>query len=238
MGDGGTPRPCGCSVRSCRGILGGVKQGEFFPTTPEARERVFELEDAEVRLREGFLSPQESESLFEEIRQDTPWEQERLVMYGKEVLAPRLTAWYGDRECVYRYSGVEHVPLKWTPQLDRIRQRVVVCVGEKFNSVLLNYYRDGQDSVSWHGDDEPHLGPVIASLSLGEQRTFQLKHKQRTDLPRVDIELPPGSLLVMSGDCQLKWRHQLPKRRGSIGPRINLTFRVFDQLDVTNRSYP
>lgn len=205
-----------------------MKQGEFFQPVSQARERVFDLEGADVRLWDGFLSPAESESLFEDLRQNTDWEQEHLVMYGKAVLAPRLTAWHGDRRCVYRYSGVEHVPLQWTSTLDSIRQRVVERVGEKFNSVLLNYYRDGRDSVSWHSDDEPHLGPVIASLSLGAARTFQLKHKDRTDLPRVDIELSPGSLLVMGGGCQTNWRHQLPKRRRATGSRINLTFRVFD----------
>jgi alkylated DNA repair dioxygenase AlkB len=151
------------------------------------------------------------------------------MMFGREVTAPRLTAWFGDPHASYVYSGVRHDPVPWTPTLADLRARVERATEHAFNSVLLNFYRDGEDSVSWHSDDEPELGaqPVIASLSLGATRVFQLKHKRRADLARVDIELSHGSLLLMSGNCQSHWKHQIPKRRGRTrpGPRINLTFR-------------
>ena len=150
-------------------------------------------------------------------------------MYGREVASPRLTAWFGDPRAAYAYSGVEHEPIAWTPTLADLRSRVEHAADVSFNSVLLNLYRDGMDSVAWHSDDEPELGrrPVIASLSLGAARVFQLKHKHRPDVDRVDIDLPHGSLLTMAGDCQRCWKHQIPKRRGADrpGPRINLTFR-------------
>ena len=140
-----------------------------------------------------------------------------------------MTAWYGDADASYVYSGVRHDPIDWTASLTELRGHVEDEVGHQFNSVLLNLYRGGEDGVSWHSDDEPELGerPVIASVSLGAVRGFQLKHKSSADLDRVDIELPHGSLLLMAGDCQRHWKHQIPKRRGRNrpGPRINLTFR-------------
>lgn len=148
-------------------------------------------------------------------------------MYGRELLSPRLTAWYGDPGGEYSYSGVSHTPLAWTAPLLRLKHQVELATEAKFNSALLNLYRDGNDSVAWHSDDERELGPrpQIASLSLGAQRTFSLKHKARRDLPRVDLELTHGSLLWMGGTCQQHWLHQIPKRKRVTEPRINVTFR-------------
>jgi alkylated DNA repair dioxygenase AlkB len=150
-------------------------------------------------------------------------------MYGKRIAVPRLTAWFGDAETNYTYSGLTMVPEPWTPELLELKSRLEPRArGTTFNSVLLNLYRDGNDSVAWHSDDEPELGrnPVIASLSLGQARSFRLKHDHDDSIPPVQIELTHGSLLVMSGALQHHWKHQLPKRRSvNLGPRINLTFR-------------
>ena len=125
----------------------------------------------------------------------------------------------------YRYSQHTMMPNKWTPLLRLIKQRVEQVCGSTFNSVLLNYYRDGKDSNGWHSDDEPELGhePVIASLSLGAARDFHLRHKQNRQVHKMNLK--PGSLLLMSGKTQACWQHHIPKR-ASAEPRINLTFRT------------
>ena len=140
---------------------------------------------------------------------------------------PRLQAWFGEAHCRYAYSGLQLPPLPWTPALLELRARVEGLAGRPFNSVLLNYYRDGRDSVSWHSDDEKELGPdpVVASLSLGAPRRFQMKHRSRGDLPRPAWELGHGSLLLMGRGSQTGWRHQLPKQPGVKEARVNLTFR-------------
>jgi len=140
---------------------------------------------------------------------------------------PRLLAWYGDPEARYRYSGLEHQPLPWTPLLAEIRTRVQEACGRPFNAVLLNYYRDGNDSMGWHSDDEPELGrdPLIASLNLGGTRRFDLRRKGTTRIGH-SLELGDGSLLVMGGQTQHHWQHQVAKTRKPVAPRINLTFRL------------
>lgn len=139
--------------------------------------------------------------------------------------APRLEAWYGDAGASYSYSGLAHEPLPWTPELQRLRERVEVAAGTTFNSVLANLYRDGNDSNGWHADDESELGeqPVIASLSLGAARRFLLRH--RASVERVEVVLEAGSLLLMRGKTQQCWKHSVPKQRTVHAPRINLTFR-------------
>jgi alkylated DNA repair dioxygenase AlkB len=125
-----------------------------------------------------------------------------------------------------------HRALPWTQALQELRQKAERATKASFNSVLLNLYRDGNDSVGWHADDEPQLGarPQIASLSLGARRTFQLKHRHEMSQPRLDLQLESGSLLWLGGDCQSHWQHQLPKRRGVQHARINLTFRWIREL--------
>ena len=186
------------------------------------------LPDAEIILYEGFFSAAESESLFAELLATTRWEQGHLKIYGKEIAEPRLTAWYGDAGKSYTYSGITRQPLPWTPALLQIKERVEAVAQTTFNSVLLNRYRDGHDSIGWHQDKEPELGqnPVIASVSFGATRRFQLRHKRRKDVPRVDLALTHGSLLIMRGPTQHCWVHQLPKTAQPVGERINLTFRV------------
>lgn len=186
----------------------------------------FDLQDAEVKLLPGFFSESFSDRLFAELDEMVAWKQETIVMYGKPMPVPRLSAWYGEVENVYTYSGISMTPLAWTPLLREIKSAIEDETNLGFNCVLINLYRNGRDSVAWHSDDEPELGenPVIASLSLGQTRKFQLRNKLRHDL-KEEIELTHGSLLVMSGSTQECWQHQVPKTSRGIGPRINLTFR-------------
>lgn len=150
------------------------------------------------------------------------------MMWGRKIRQPRLIAWYGDAGRVYAYSGLRLDPLPWTPLLRDLKTRVEQASGAGFNSVLLNYYRDERDGIGFHSDDEPELGecPVIASLSLGEARTFVLKHKTLKSVKPVHLPLASGSLLVMKGDTQRCWRHGMPKESRPCGPRVNLTFRT------------
>ncbi len=166
------------------------------------------------------------DSLLKELIDTTDWRQEEITVYGKSYLQPRLSAWHGDLS--YSYSGIRLEPLPWTPTLLDLKARVEALTEHEFNSVLLNYYRDQNDSMGMHCDDERELGPqpAISSLSLGDERTFLLKHKTRKDLKTVKLALPAGSLLLMRRDTQQYWRHGINKERHPCGPRINLTFRT------------
>jgi alkylated DNA repair dioxygenase AlkB len=165
------------------------------------------------------------DALLRRLVDDSAWKQERITVYGKPYLQPRLSAWHGDLS--YRYSGIRLEPLPWTPVLLDLRARVESLTGREFNSVLLNYYRDGNDGMGMHSDDERELGPqpAIASLSLGETRDFVMQHRDRDDLATLKLPLPAGSLLLMQGDTQRNWRHGIRKLRRPCGARLNLTFR-------------
>jgi alkylated DNA repair dioxygenase AlkB len=177
-----------------------------------------------LTLREDWLASAKAARVFGTLLEEIDWKQRSIRMMGREVLQPRLTAWYGD--AAYTYSGVTLAPLPWTPLLSELRDHLVADVGERFNSVLCNMYRTGADSMGLHSDDEKELGPhpVIASVSLGAARRFVLRHKRRT-VPPVTIDLTHGSLLVMGGTAQTFWKHAVPKDPSTTGPRINLTFR-------------
>jgi alkylated DNA repair dioxygenase AlkB len=179
--------------------------------------------DGEVRLHEAALGAADAGRLFDQLIAATDWRCEIATVMGRRVPIPRLTAWHGAAG--YVYSGIHMTPAPWNPALLEIKAVAEACAGQAFNSVLLNLYRDGRDSVSWHADNEPGLGrnPVIASISLGAVRRFQMKH--RTSDHRVALDLPPGSCLVMGGATQHHWLHQVPKTARPVGPRINLTFR-------------
>lgn len=157
---------------------------------------------------------------------DTPWEQSVVHLHGRDYPVPRRVAWYGDPQTSYGYSGQQHHPLPWTPLLASIRQQVEAQVGAPLNAVLLTLYRDGQDSMGWHSDDEAVLGrnPLIASLSLGGVRRFDLRRKGQGRIAH-SLDLEHGSLLVMRGTTQHYWQHQVAKTRRHCEPRINLTFR-------------
>ena len=173
-----------------------------------------------------FFPAIEADRLLGELRDTTAWRQDTITFFGKSVNVPRLTAWYGDEGTRYVYSGIENVPLPWTPALLDVKRAVEPPSGVVFNGVLLNRYRTGKDGVSWHADDEPEFGerPAIASVSFGGTRTFQLKHKTRKGL-KAAIELTHGSLLLMRGDTQANWLHQVPKTARAVEERLNLTFR-------------
>jgi alkylated DNA repair dioxygenase AlkB len=181
----------------------------------------------QLRYMAHFLSPEASTSLFDRLLQETPWQQEQIRLYGKQYLSPRLTAWYGDADARYGYSGIEHEPLVWTDSLRQLKSKIETLCDASFNSVLLNLYRDGQDRVGWHSDDEMELGPcpVIASLSLGENRRFLLKPKKPRRAKAFEINLSAGSLLLMGGSLQHHWKHCVPREKQVHLPRINLTFR-------------
>jgi alkylated DNA repair dioxygenase AlkB len=185
------------------------------------------LADADLKLMQAFYRPPLSEQYKNALLEEVTWSQEKIVIGGAERLQPRLSAWYGDEGKDYTYSGITLEPHPWSPTLLRIKEDIEAATGERFNSVLVNLYRDERDSVGWHSDNERELGsnPVIASLSLGETRTFKFKHKTRKDLKTLSLPLTDGSLLLMAGTTQKFWRHAVDKEREAKRQRINLTFR-------------
>ncbi len=158
------------------------------------------------------------------------WRNDTITMFGKTHPQPRKTAWYGDENIHYAYSGIKMVSEIWTPALTELRNRIEFDLNAKFNSVLINFYRDGDDHMSWHSDNEKSLGkhPLIASLSYGHERLFQLKHKTK-DIPVVDIIVQSGSLIVMKNELQENWNHRIMKSKKVKDPRLNLTFRFVHQ---------
>ncbi len=185
-----------------------------------------EIPDADVRFMHQFFSAGQAKYYFDALSDETSWTQPSIRVWGKEHVQPRLSCWYGDSDAVYRFSGKTFCPHPWTATLLAIRHAIEAETGAHFNSVLLNLYRDKDDSIGMHRDNELELGPhpVIASLSLGATRVFSLKHRQNKAAP-VSIALPDGCLLIMAGTTQEYWLHGVRKERHSVGPRINLTFR-------------
>lgn len=182
--------------------------------------------DGAAYLVPNAFSIEESDHYLTALKYDIAWKQEPIKIFGKEVLQPRLNAWYGDEDKVYAYSGITMKPLFWTNTLLQIKERVEVITAHKFNSVLLNFYRNEQDSMGWHRDNEKELGidPVIASVSFGAVRKFQFRHyKDQKNV--ISFELEHGSLLLMCGTTQTNWQHRLPKSSMIKDSRINLTFR-------------
>ncbi len=185
------------------------------------------LQDADISFARAFYAPGESAQYLDTLRRETEWRHEKITVWGKEHLQPRLTAWYGDASSNYSYSGLSLERNPWTPTLLQIKTDIEAISGYRFNSVLLNLYRDENDSVGWHSDNETELGrnPVIASLSFGQARTFKMKHKNRPELKTTSIQLTDGSLLLMAGTTQRFWQHAVDKEKKAMEPRINLTFR-------------
>ena len=181
------------------------------------------LPDAELAWLAQLALACPNQEVFARLLADTPWRAETVLVYGKRHPQPRLTAWYGDAS--YTYSGLRLEPLPWTPLLLELRAAVEAACGQRFNSVLLNLYRNERDSMGMHSDDEPELGPtpVIASLSFGATRTLVLRHKRDKQVLR--LPLTDGSLLLMAGATQQNWVHGINKSTRPLGARINLTFR-------------
>jgi alkylated DNA repair dioxygenase AlkB len=185
------------------------------------------LPGAELRYYPAFYSHALCADYQHQLLRDIPWQQDTLSFAGKPVPVPRLQSWHGDSHSHYGYSGLKLVPQAWTPLLSCIRTDLQSRLQLPFNSVLLNWYRNGNDSVAWHSDDEPELGPdpQIASLSFGIARRFDLKHRTLPQQPKFSIELGDGSLLLMGPGVQQHYLHQIPKQAGVTGTRLNLTFR-------------
>jgi len=174
----------------------------------------------------AFFNENESAQLFHALQATIAWKQEELMLYGKKIKTPRLTAWYGDQNVAYKYSGVTFYALPFTAELIKIKAAIEPLANQQFNSVLLNLYRDGNDSMGWHADDEPELGknPIIASVNFGQPRRFDFRHKDNHAIKH-QIMLGNGSLLIMKGDIQHHWQHQIAKSLKVKEVRINLTFR-------------
>ncbi|MBP9793685.1 MAG: alpha-ketoglutarate-dependent dioxygenase AlkB [Flavobacterium sp.] len=188
---------------------------------------VFDLPDAEIEYFPNFFSIEKANEIFHKLQTEIPWQQDTITIYGKNHIQPRLTALFGNEGKPYGYSNIVMHPHPWNPMLIFIKEEVEKICQENFTTVLLNYYRNGQDSNGWHADNEKELGrnPIIASLSLGEPRNFQLKHNS-IETAKQNILLQHGSLLLMKGTTQHYWKHQIPKTKKEIGSRINLTFRI------------
>ena len=188
--------------------------------------KALSLPDAELAFETQWLTPAAADALFADLRQGVAWEYHRIRLFGREHASPRLSCWIGDPEASYRYSGTRFEPRPWPDSLLPVRMRLRDELRVDFNSVLANLYRDGRDAMGWHSDSEPELGarPMIASLSLGATRRFVLKHRG-DPASKLALDLPHGSLLVMSGDTQRHYRHALPRTAKPVGARINLTFR-------------
>ena len=186
----------------------------------------FNLPDAEIEYYPEFFSSAKANELFQLLQNDIPWQQDDITLFGKTHLQPRLTALFGNEGKPYGYSGIVMQPHSWTPLIMYIKEEVETICPEKFTTVLLNNYRNGKDSNGWHADNEKELGrnPIIASVSFGAERVFQLKHNT-LDIKQ-NITLQHGSLLIMKGTTQHFWKHQIPKTTKPIGTRINLTFRI------------
>lgn len=181
--------------------------------------------DGSAVLHEQFLDPDFAVRAFDELLRTNAWEEHDIVVFGQRHREPRLSTWHADGGKEYEYSGLLRTPLPLTPLLNDIRSRCESVSGASFNSVLVNLYRDGNDGVGWHTDNEAVNGrePTIASVSLGATRRFDLRHRESKETVKVDLH--SGSLLVMSGLSQHCWVHQVAKTKQVVGPRINLTFR-------------
>jgi len=183
-------------------------------------------EDSDLIYIDTLFSDEQSEQLFQSFKESINWKQDEITMFGRKVKIPRLSSWYGDSNANYSYSGLQLTPNKWTSELDVVKRMLEQKAGIKFNSVLLNYYRNGEDSMGWHSDNEKELGenPVIASVSLGGTRRFLIRERKDHTQKR-EISLKNGSLLIMKSGFQDKYQHSVPKTKKKVGERINLTFR-------------
>ncbi|MGE4070058.1 MAG: alpha-ketoglutarate-dependent dioxygenase AlkB [Lysobacterales bacterium] len=185
------------------------------------------LPGAKVGYLSGWLTAFSADGALNALLTEVPFSQHRVRMFGRELPAPRLSAWIGDPGAAYRYSRVRHEPLPWTPTLQALRERLQEDLGCAFNSVLVNRYRSGADSMGWHADDEAELGaePVIASVSLGATRSMRFRSRT-LDPIRLSLPLEHGSLLLMAGQTQALYQHAVDKTRAPVAERINLTFRL------------
>lgn len=183
-----------------------------------------EIHQGAIYWSPNFIEEPNANALYHELLESVDWQSDDITLFGKTMPIPRLQAWYGEK--AYQYSNLVMKPKPWLPTLLSLKEQCEQIADTKFNSVLTNLYRDGNDSNGWHSDNEPELGlnPVIASLSFGEARTFHLKH--RVTKEKLTFELTSGSLLIMAGELQQHWLHTVPKTKRPKSPRINLTYRT------------
>ena len=195
-------------------------------TPPSGNLNIVVIDNGEYIYLPNYFSRTQSDDFYRKLKGSIHWKQEAMFMYGRKINFPRLTAWYGNNDKPYSFSGITLSPEPWSAELLEIKNEIEKKCDVEFNSVLLNLYRDGNDSISWHTDAEKELGvnPVIASVNFGEVRKFQLRHIKTKE--KIDLELAHGSLLIMKGELQHFWQHQVPKTSKKINDRINLTFRV------------
>lgn len=186
-----------------------------------------QLPDSDIVYYPAFLSTAEANHYFKALKEIIPWQQDEITVFGKTYPQPRLTALFGDNSRPYSYSNITMHPHTFTAELLELRNKLQMEIDVRFTSCLLNLYRNGRDSNGWHADDEKTLGknPIIASISLGQERYFHLKHKLKKDLKQ-KLLLEHGSLLLMKGETQHCWYHQVPKTAKTVQERINITFRV------------
>lgn len=186
----------------------------------------YNLAEGQLTIVRGFFSRDKATGLFADLHQNLNWYQDQITIHGKTMPIPRLNAWYADNSKNYKYSGIQLAVNQWTPTLNFIKATIHERFNIQFNSCLANLYRNGKDSVAWHSDDEPELGknPTIFSVSLGEERKFHLRNKHDHQ-DKLLINLPHNSLLMMSGNLQHLYEHQIPKEANKTLPRVNLTFR-------------
>ncbi|HEX8561601.1 MAG TPA: alpha-ketoglutarate-dependent dioxygenase AlkB [Flavobacterium sp.] len=199
-------------------------------TSGNGGKKIFDLPDAEVILIDSFFTKEESDYYYKMLLEQTQWREYEMELFEKTVTAPRMISWFEDN-----HVSPEADTKELTPDLLNIRKRVEAETKLHFNAVLLNLYRNGNDSVAWHSDHTDKTGkdPIIASVSFGETRMFRLRHKFRKDLAQVEIPLHHGSFLLMAGTTNSYWQHQVPKTSKSILPRINLTFRQIRPITIS-----
>lgn len=205
-----------------------MDQPSLFDNEPDTPTReTFALGDSEIQYVANAFTAREADRLFQSLLDAIPWRTATLTIAGQKRPLPRLQCWMADQGRSYSYSGLKLSPHPWNPDVLRIKARLEQLCEHSFNSVLLNYYRGGSDSVSWHADDETELGPnpIVASVSLGAERTLEFKPKFNLTTPKKQIVLGSGSILIMGKTIQNNWLHQIPKISGTIDPRISLTFR-------------
>ncbi|MCJ8338248.1 MAG: alpha-ketoglutarate-dependent dioxygenase AlkB [Pseudomonadales bacterium] len=187
---------------------------------------VLPIVDGQLSLDQGFLSIKQADALLQQLLAELPWRHDHLTVFGKSHLMPRLHCYQSEQNLNYQYSNLTLQPQSYHAKVLQLKRYLEAVTGQSYNAVLINLYRDGLDKMGWHSDDEPELGnnPSIASISLGAQRCFKLRHRDKSAAD-IALQLNHGSLLLMAGELQQHWQHCLPIRKKIIQPRINLTFR-------------
>ena len=188
---------------------------------------IFDVPNAIIEYYPNFFEEAQAKLFFDKLYHEIPWQQDAITVFGKTHPQPRLTALFGNEGKPYSYSNIVMQPHSWNPLLTFIKNEIEEECNEYFTTVLLNLYRNGKDSNGWHADNEKELGrnPVIASVSFGAERSFHLQHNSIPEA-KLKITLGNGSLLLMKGETQHFWKHQIPKTSKEVNPRINLTFRI------------